>query len=271
MTDMTPYYKHIIRGMRLNLPPEGGIPWKVKQIAYKIDPECWVSYSGKARAFKQQMDVRRTAALDKAAEIYNREQEKFMGNDEAGSLGAILRDLLNRGTAVCGVEIVGATNDADSVNDAHRKAQQAASLINGVHTVEVCFRHELQPNRGYTHLPNKRYSYMTTDNTIKKGDVVVVDSPTTSYTCVEVVAVHKNTKQPNASKWVVQKVNDTAYKNDIEMRKRIKQLEQQIGERAETLRRKFEINDLAKHDAVLAQFVTELELLKRRCPDLRGQ
>jgi len=39
---------------------------KIKQRAYKIDPECWVSYSGKPKSFKRYMDGRRTEALRKA-------------------------------------------------------------------------------------------------------------------------------------------------------------------------------------------------------------
>jgi len=38
----------------------------VKERAYELDPECWVSYSGKPRVFKQQIEVRRKAALEKA-------------------------------------------------------------------------------------------------------------------------------------------------------------------------------------------------------------
>lgn len=41
-------------------------PQTVKDEAYKLDPECWVSYSGKPRDFKRAMDVRRLAALRKA-------------------------------------------------------------------------------------------------------------------------------------------------------------------------------------------------------------
>jgi hypothetical protein len=39
---------------------------EVKQLAYTIDPTCWVSYSGKPRNYKAVMDSRRTASLDKA-------------------------------------------------------------------------------------------------------------------------------------------------------------------------------------------------------------
>lgn len=38
----------------------------VKARAYVLDPECWVSYSGKPKHFKQVMDLRRTAALKNA-------------------------------------------------------------------------------------------------------------------------------------------------------------------------------------------------------------
>lgn len=38
----------------------------VKDRAYKIDPPCWKSYSGRAKVYKQRMDARRTAALAQA-------------------------------------------------------------------------------------------------------------------------------------------------------------------------------------------------------------
>lgn len=41
-------------------------PQHVKELAYTLDPECWISYSSKPRAFKSYMDGRRTAALQKA-------------------------------------------------------------------------------------------------------------------------------------------------------------------------------------------------------------
>lgn len=43
-------------------------PQSVKDRAHEIDPEAFVSYSGKPREFKQAMDARRTAALEKASE-----------------------------------------------------------------------------------------------------------------------------------------------------------------------------------------------------------
>lgn len=38
----------------------------VKEQAYAIDPECWVSYSGKPKEFKQRMEVRRVKSLTDA-------------------------------------------------------------------------------------------------------------------------------------------------------------------------------------------------------------
>jgi hypothetical protein len=41
----------------------------VKERAHRIDPECWVSYSGKPKHVKQAMDVRRLVALKKSKEL----------------------------------------------------------------------------------------------------------------------------------------------------------------------------------------------------------
>jgi hypothetical protein len=40
---------------------------RVKLVAYTIDPECWISYSGQPKQFKRAMDARRNAALRQAA------------------------------------------------------------------------------------------------------------------------------------------------------------------------------------------------------------
>lgn len=39
---------------------------EVKQLAYKIDPECWISYSGMPKAVKQYRDGRRSLSLQQA-------------------------------------------------------------------------------------------------------------------------------------------------------------------------------------------------------------
>ena len=45
------------------------MPYKqeVKDIAYKLDPECWVSYSGKPKEVKREMDWRRVDCLETAS------------------------------------------------------------------------------------------------------------------------------------------------------------------------------------------------------------
>ena len=45
---------------------------RVKAVAYALDPECWISYSGKPIAFKRIMEARRTASLSKAEEHVER-------------------------------------------------------------------------------------------------------------------------------------------------------------------------------------------------------
>lgn len=52
---------------------------EVKQLARKLDPECWISYSGKPKAFKQQMDKRRTAALQKAEQQIKHRRRRTRG------------------------------------------------------------------------------------------------------------------------------------------------------------------------------------------------
>lgn len=42
---------------------------RVKRIAYRLDPECWISYSGKPVEEKRAIEARRGAAL-KAAKLY---------------------------------------------------------------------------------------------------------------------------------------------------------------------------------------------------------
>lgn len=39
---------------------------EVKARAYRIDPECWVSYSGQPKEYKQMMEIRRNRALQRA-------------------------------------------------------------------------------------------------------------------------------------------------------------------------------------------------------------
>lgn len=44
---------------------------EVKDLAYTLDPECWVSYSGKPKQFKRAMERRRLASLYSADDTLN--------------------------------------------------------------------------------------------------------------------------------------------------------------------------------------------------------
>jgi hypothetical protein len=50
----------------------------VKELAYTIDPPCWVSYSGKGRNFKAAMDWRRNKALADAQGQIDQVKERRM-------------------------------------------------------------------------------------------------------------------------------------------------------------------------------------------------
>lgn len=52
----------------------------VKELAYVLDPVCWVSYSGKGRNFKAAMDARRTKALNQAQIEIDRIEERRRGH-----------------------------------------------------------------------------------------------------------------------------------------------------------------------------------------------
>lgn len=42
------------------------IDQRVKDIAYTLDRECWISYSGMSKAFKSAIEIRRNASLAQA-------------------------------------------------------------------------------------------------------------------------------------------------------------------------------------------------------------
>lgn len=58
----------------------------VKELAYVIDPPCWVSYSGKGRNFKAAMDDRRNKALAKAQDEIDRIKERRMPKASPGKV-----------------------------------------------------------------------------------------------------------------------------------------------------------------------------------------
>lgn len=61
------------------------------------------------------------------------------------------------------------------------------------------------------------YAYLTDIEGIEIGDTLVVDSPTSSYTCVKVVSVEETVESiEKATKWVVCKVDTAAYRERLE-------------------------------------------------------
>lgn len=50
---------------------------EVKEEARRLDPECWVSYSGKPKSFKQYIDGRRSASLRQAQENIGEVESEF--------------------------------------------------------------------------------------------------------------------------------------------------------------------------------------------------
>lgn len=44
---------------------------KARELAYKLDPDCWANYTGKPRHYKMQMEERRVAAIRQAQEKLN--------------------------------------------------------------------------------------------------------------------------------------------------------------------------------------------------------
>lgn len=55
-----------VSGHKIVTDPSQPISPEVKDLAYAIDPPCWVSYSGKPKEFKQQMERRRQVSLAEA-------------------------------------------------------------------------------------------------------------------------------------------------------------------------------------------------------------
>jgi hypothetical protein len=70
-------------------------------------------------------------------------------------------------------------------------------------TVEVKF---------YDSYGSKTYHYLTDDNRVTEGSYVIVDSPSTKYTIVKVNAVLTTDVTTQATKWIVDVVDDIEYK-----------------------------------------------------------
>lgn len=67
---MTTETAEAVLGRTVTQPRQQTPAWEdgVKELAQTLDPECWVSYSGKPKHVKQYMEGRRVAALNQARE-----------------------------------------------------------------------------------------------------------------------------------------------------------------------------------------------------------
>ena len=127
-------------------------------------------------------------------------------------------------------------------------------VIMGMNTVAVQFIGELKNS-------SQTYNYLTEDDTIKAGDICVVDSPYNGYVCVKVIQVFENRKTPNASKYLICKVDLEGYKAREEKAKRIKELEASLDKHLREHRKMLEWNDLIVTSNEAAQELNELQQL----------
>lgn len=118
------------------------------------------------------------------------------------------------------------------------------SLIQtGYHTVEVTFDFALPAI-------TRRYTYKTTDASLKEGDFVVVDTPSGGYKVAMVTEVHTHAKiDPDVSyhyKWIVCRVDDSFYKDTLEREEKARRL-------------LLELERQKKRSEMLAQFESSLQ------------
>lgn len=168
------------------------------------------------------------------------------------------REVARRNSLVAAREFLNAKNKA---MDGNGDAPMNENVNRNVHTVYVCFQHDLRPELNLIHRPTKQYVYLTTLDDISVGDIVVVDSPTTQYTCVKVVRVDRNTMHFSANKWVVQKIDDSYYKNLLEQIRRRNELEAALNKALKEFERTMFRTIAAREDPHIASLIAEINRL----------
>jgi hypothetical protein len=218
--------------------------------ARRLDPEAW-SYHG-AQQHLQRLGVerRRIRSLSRAFSYF---KVRIAGvNDLPPGIYNVEIDQIV-GTQITMVLV----DEYGTPKQEERKGHMA-----GIHTIGVNFRHDLRPELGYYHNPKKKYYYLSDDDSIKEGDTVIVDSPTTGYTCVVVVEVKHNQQMPAASKWVVSKVDDTPHKLRAERLARMALVERELNAAVERHRKLIDYEAVAKYSPEVAALLGELRALK---------
>ena len=108
----------------------------------------------------------------------------------------------------------------------------------------------------------KTYAYLTDIDDVSVGDTVVVESPHSGMTCVVVKGIDDSAEAiSKATKWVVCKVNDTAYRARIEAeREKAKILAKLQKIKAQVLEQN-QFEELARLSPEAADLVKQLKTL----------
>lgn len=141
-----------------------------------------------------------------------------------------------------------ATREANARKTKRKVTTKKESETNGLTVVGVRF------NGTY-----KTYHYWS-DIPFKEGDKAVVDTPSNGLTIVDVVSVSKE----NASrvlKWIVQKIDLTAYQERVKLAERKRVLELEMDQRIEKLQERDRFKLFAKEDPQLAKMLKEYNSL----------
>lgn len=222
--------------------------------ACTLDPEAWSYHGARPPVIRYGIERRRMRSL---AQAYT----AFMRNPKFKLKGG--KDLPPGEYTVAIDKIVGAQITMVLV-DEHGipKQEERKGHMTGIHTIGVNFRHELRPDLGFRDCRTKKYQYLSDDDSIQVGDTVIVDSPTTGYTCVVVVEVKHNQQAGAATKWVVSKVDDTYHKQRAERMARMAQVERELNAAVERHRKLIDYEAVARHSPEVAMLLGELRSLK---------
>jgi hypothetical protein len=122
-----------------------------------------------------------------------------------------------------------------------------------VHTVGVVF------SSGFN---SQVYHYLTDIEGIKVGDKIIVDSPSDGYVAVKVQTVHKNTHAAKATKYIVNTIDDTAYKTRLEAEKRKAEIVKKLEKKRKEVEELAVYQWLAMQDSEAASLLNELKSIK---------
>ena len=123
----------------------------------------------------------------------------------------------------------------------------------GIKTVRVVFMSG-NANNGYV---QKQYEYLTTLD-VKAGDVAIVDSPNDGYVTVRVKSVQDG-EIGKISKFIVQLVDDTEYKNTLAKHLARKEIIKQLEAKKKQVEEMQVWKWLADNDSEAAELLKKLK------------